>query len=226
MIDIEPFHHRTHPLARRARLIKVHNVDAVLDVGANTGQYAQQLRRLGYRGRIISFEPMSSAFAELRRNHAKSPQGWEIANLAVGDRPGRAVIHVSANSFSSSLLPILPTCVDSAPNARYVADEEVAVDTLDSIIQSRVEAGARLFIKSDTQGSEAAVLNGAEASMDRIIGFQVEMSLIPLYAGEMLLPEMISYLTGRGFTLMSLEPGFADPRTGQLLQADGLFFRT
>jgi FkbM family methyltransferase len=226
MIDVAPFDHRTHPLARRARLLDIYGIDTILDVGANSGQYAQQLRALGYRGRIISFEPLSAAFVELRRNQAKHPQGWEISNVAVGDRTGRAVLNISANSYSSSLLPMLSTCVDSAPNARFVAQEEVTLETLNSIIESRIDRAARLFVKSDTQGYESAVLAGAGESLDRILGFQVEMSLVPLYEGEMLFLDMIHYLGERGFTLMSLEPGFANPLTGQLLQADGVFFRT
>jgi FkbM family methyltransferase len=225
MIDVAPFDHRTHPLARRARLLEIHKIDTILDVGANSGQYARQLRNLGYRGKIISFEPLSSAFVELRRNHSKEPHGWTIANVGVGSRSGRAVINISANSYSSSLLPILSTCVESAPSARFVAQEEIEVETLDSIIRSMVDSEARLFLKSDTQGYEAAVLAGAGASIERIVGVQVEMSLVPLYQGEMLFLDMVRYLGERGFTLMSLEPGFANPVSGQLLQVDGVFFR-
>jgi hypothetical protein len=58
-----------------------------------------------------------------------------------------------------------------------------------------------------------------------VIGVQVEMSIVPLYEGEPLMHQMIPFIANRGFTLMSLEPGASDQRTGQLLQADGLFFR-
>jgi hypothetical protein len=52
------------------------------------------------------------------------------------------------------------------------------------------------------------------------------MSLVPLYRGETLFTEMIAMLTQVGFTLMAVEPDFSDPTTGQLLQLDGVFFRT
>lgn len=207
------------------RLLATYEINAVLDVGANTGQYAQQLRRLGYRGRILSFEPLSSAFAELRRNHARVPDKWEIANAGLGERAGRAVLNIAANSYSSSILPMLPAHSVNAPDSSFIDKEEVAIDTVDSIIETRVRPTERLFLKSDTQGYEANVLAGAAKHLDRILGLQLEMSLIPLYEGELLLVEMISYLAERGFTLMSLEPGFASPTTGQLLQTDGLFFR-
>ena len=207
------------------RLLTTYGINAVLDIGANTGQYAQQLRELGYRGRILSFEPLSSAFAELSRTHARMPDNWEITQLALGDRAGRAVLNVAANSYSSSILRMLPTHRISAPDSTFIGHEDVAIDTLDSIIESRVNSSEKLFVKSDTQGYEAKVLAGASRHLNRILGIQVEMSLVPLYEGERLLAEMIRYLAERGFTLMSLEPGFVSPTTGQLLQTDGVFFR-
>jgi len=36
---------------------------------------------------------------------------------------------------------------------------------------------------------------------------------------------MINLIEDQGFTIYSLEPGFYDKNTGQLLQVDGIFFR-
>lgn len=224
-VDLVRFDHRAHPLARRMRLLARYDINTVFDVGANSGQYAQQLRLLGYRGRIVSFEPLTTAFAELKRNHARAPDRWEIAQLALGDQSGRAILNIAANSYSSSIAAMLPAHLKSAPESHFVGTEEIGVETLDSIIEARVHPSERLFLKSDTQGYEARVLAGASKHLERILGVQVEMSLVPLYEGELLIVEMIRYLAERGFTLMSLEPGFANPNTGQLLQTDGLFFR-
>src|SRR6185503_14223092 len=50
------------------RLLAHLDVDCVFDVGANTGQYAEMLRRrAGFRGRIVSFEPIPEAASEVRR---------------------------------------------------------------------------------------------------------------------------------------------------------------
>jgi hypothetical protein len=49
------------------------------------------------------------------------------------------------------------------------------------------------------------------------------MSLIPLYEGETLMPQMHANLAAQGFALWDLEPSFRDPATGRLLQVDGIF---
>ena len=72
--DIQHFSHVQHSVARRAHLVKNENIELVLDIGANHGQYAMGLRReLGYRGDIISFEPLNSAFEQLKK-HAQGDQ--------------------------------------------------------------------------------------------------------------------------------------------------------
>jgi FkbM family methyltransferase len=224
-LDVVRFHPRSHPLARRMHLLGRHGIDVVFDVGANSGQYARELRQLGYRGRMVSFEPLAAAFATLRA-HSAADRRWQVEQLALGDVPGRAHINVAGNSVSSSLLPMLETHARSAPASAYVGTEEIAVDTLAAAIARHLaRVDERLFVKIDAQGYEQRILDGAGAALARVVGLQLEMSLVPLYEGETLLAPMVERLAARGFTLMSLEPGYGDPESGQLLQVDGLFFR-
>ena len=39
------------------KILNHFHINKVIDVGAYTGTYAQSLRRFGYNGKIISFEP-------------------------------------------------------------------------------------------------------------------------------------------------------------------------
>src|SRR5215472_6069643 len=89
-----------HYLQRRAILMQRRSIDVVLDVGANKGQFGKQLRGLGYRGRIISFEPLSDAFSALSQTASGDPM-WTCHNFALGDLASSATINVSANSHSS-----------------------------------------------------------------------------------------------------------------------------
>ncbi len=68
-------------------------------------------------------------------------------------------------------------------------------------------------------------MEGASASLDRIVGVQMELALIPLYEGEALLEEMIKFMAERDYVLMSIEPGATIRSRGQTIEIDGIFFR-
>jgi FkbM family methyltransferase len=222
-VDLVPYRPTRHPIARRLRLFAHHGIDFVLDIGANGGQYGQFLRKIGFSGDILSFEPLPSAFAALECAAVGDPR-WGVRRIALGEENGTAILNVAQNSESSSILSMLPTHLEVYPDSRYVGTEEVPVGTLEEVIAG-VASDRGIFLKVDTQGFESRVINGAGPALSRIRGVQLEMSVVPLYEGELLLPEMVSFMAGRGLTLMAIEPGGADPRTGQLLQVDGLFFR-
>jgi FkbM family methyltransferase len=209
---------------RRVRLLASERIDLVLDVGANAGQYAMRLRRAGYTGRIVSFEPLSEAFAELERN-ASQDVAWSTRPVALGDEDGSAEIHVSANSWSSSLLDMGERHLRSAPESAYVGTEPVTTARLDTIWDEVARPEDRVFLKLDVQGFEMYVLRGATASLDKVVGVQVELALAHLYEGDSPWREVVDHLEQRGFELAGLEPGFEDPHTGRMLQADGIFIR-
>jgi FkbM family methyltransferase len=217
-------HYKVRPQARRQKLFQTHGISLVLDVGANAGQYARGLRHSGYGGRIVSFEPVRSAFHQLRRSAARDPR-WQTENLALGRRDGSATIHVSGDTRASSMLEMLPLHREVAGYFGSVGSEIVEMRRLDSVFDRHAHPGDRVFLKLDVQGMEPHVLAGAKGSLARIAGIQIELSLTPLYRGELGIVPMLGRLQRAGFSLMSLEYGFCDPRTGQMLQVDGILFR-
>jgi FkbM family methyltransferase len=223
-LQVVPYLPGTGEAARRAKLMRSLDADVLLDVGANAGQYGIETRRGGFEGRIVSFEPLPDAYAELQRNCAEDA-GWECRNYALGSEDGKSSINVAGNSYSSSLLPMADRHRDSAPESAYVGEVEIEVRTLDSIWEELVPGGETAFLKLDVQGFEAEVLKGAAGSLDKVVGVQSELSLVPLYEGAPLYREIVDHLEGLGFRLAGLEPGFEDPDTGEMLQADGVFVR-
>jgi len=211
-------------LVRRVDLIRQHRVSVLFDIGANAGQYATTMRALGYQGRIVSFEPATEAFQLLARAAAHDP-AWTAVNLGLGDIDGEATLHLSGNSQSSSLLEMLPEHLAAAPESAYVGHEPVTLTTLAAAVDRYTMPEDRLFVKIDTQGSERQVLGGGASRLDRILGFQIELSMVPLYEGQPLFEDLVRELRSLGYVPMSLEPDFFQPQTGQLLQADGVFFR-
>ena len=209
-------------LARR-RLWESLRIDLVLDVGANSGQFGQMLRReLLYQGRIHSFEPLSEAFSALRTT-VEGDHLWTIERTALGDSEGETVIHVAANSYSSSLLPMTPALLRSAPQAAYVADERIPITRLDRCFEDLRQDADSIALKLDAQGGEAAILQGARNSLPNIRLIEMEMSLITLYEGESLFLDVCARMQEKGYDLVNVEPEFFDPQTGQTLQVNGIF---
>ena len=223
--DLARFRPESHPIARRRSLLRSLRIDVVLDVGANAGQHAKHLRSdLGFEGRICSFEPLSVPFRRLQSRAAQDPK-WETFNFALGDIDGTATINLAANSESSSMLEMLPLHVEAAPESKFVGTEDIEVRTLDAIFDDLCYPGEGVCLKIDTQGFEGRVLQGADRSLSKIDTVQVEMSLTPLYSNELTFGELYQLLLGKGYAMVGLEPGFTNPQTGQLLQADAIFHR-
>jgi FkbM family methyltransferase len=207
----------------RQRLNERNEVAVVFDVGANRGQYGWELRAGGYAGRICSFEPLATAYQVLESRAASDP-AWLCWPLAVSDRDGKAVLNVSANSVSSSLLDMAEAHVAADPKSRNLTTEEVSLSTLDAIVEgSPLHLDEPCGLKIDTQGHEWEVLDGATQTLSRCVWLEIELSLEELYTGQRLFPELLSRVSAAGFNLIQLEPVFSDPRTGKLLQVNGLF---
>lgn len=212
------------PITDIASLLVLQEVDLVLDVGAAVGVYGGSLRRGGYRGRICSFEPLSEQYARLAQAAAADPL-WESRNIALGPEAGTADINVSGNYDSSSMLPMAARHAAGAPASVYVGTETVTVATLDSVWSEVVDDARRPFLKLDVQGFELEALRGAEKSIPLLHGIHAELSLVPLYEGGPLWREMIDFLADNGFRVAGFEPGYIDPKTGEMLQVDGIFLR-
>ncbi len=222
--DISRFDSVSSPLARRQKMLSSYKIDLILDVGANTGQFARQMRDLGFRGKIVSFEPLDSACAVLKRNATDDPN-WDVIQCALGEESSTMTINVSANSASSSLLDMHPAHAKAAPEKHYIGTETISVRTLDSMFGDIHTAEHNVYMKIDTQGFEHKVIKGAEAAMAHIDTIQLEMSLVPLYDGGLQFCELDALLGEKGYRLVSIEPVFADRSTGQLLQVDGIYHR-
>jgi len=221
--------HRVHPntsqLARLMAALRAFSIDLVLDIGANEGQFAKELRAGGYSGRIVSFEPLSSAHGRLLQE-SNCDSAWHVhPRCALGDRSGEIELNISGNSVSSSILPMLASHSSAAPESAYLGQESVPLYTLDSVAHPYLEGAQAPFLKIDTQGYEWHVLDGAQTTLQMVRGVQLELSVVPLYEGQRLWQECVERLGKEGFVLWALDTVFVDPINGRTLQWDGMFFR-
>jgi FkbM family methyltransferase len=176
-------------------------IDLVVDVGANVGQFGDSLRAGGYRGRIVSFEPVQAAFAALSRK-ADADGNWEADLCALGAAPGEADIHVSALSVFSSILDLTPNA--NLHDQRIAVDhaERVPVRTLDEIAATLT---GNLLLKIDTQGYERQVLEGGRQTLNRALGVLMELPVIHVYRGEWKMQQAIEYMEQAGFVLAQVQ---------------------
>lgn len=210
--------------ARRDRIFRDAGISLVVDVGANEGQYAREIRREGYSGRILSVEPLTDCFRTLAAA-SRRVDGWECVNVALGREAGNLAINISGNRVSSSFLPILTQHVRSAPESAYERTEAVEIRTLDSVAEGhRLDTDA-VAVKLDVQGYELEVLCGGVDLMEYVSVLEIELSLVELYGGQPLYREVIEYLERYGFDMVALTEGFTCANTGRVLQFNAIFRR-
>jgi FkbM family methyltransferase len=205
--------------------INNNNIDLIFDIGANEGQFAELIFKMGFKGRIVSFEPLTSAYKILFQKSEKYTN-WEVAErFAIGESDGEIILHISENTLSSSALDILEEHTKAAPDSVYTGEEKVKVYKLDTIGKKYLKDSKNIFLKIDTQGFEEKILNGANKFLKDVKGILVETSLVKLYEGQALFPKIYSMIIEKGFELWGMEPAFINKETGRMLQADAIFFR-
>jgi FkbM family methyltransferase len=224
--SIEPYNqHTTHELIMRNVLKKL-KINTVLDVGANQGQYALELRNnCEYKGKIYSFEPIPAVWEKLKRN-SKSDDKWEVFNpMAIGDTSGEAEINITANTQSSSLLEMTQKHVEAAPDSKVIGKAKVKLSRLDEVFKGsdyKIDAGC--YLKIDTQGYEKQVLLGLGSLINNIDAIELEVSLVKLYEGQMLFNDMVLFMNELGFDVWTIFPMFSDD-SGRTLQVDIIFLK-
>lgn len=211
--------------SRFVTILDQHKVETVIDVGANTGQTAAELRTFGYTGNIISYEPIRECHEELVSKSA-SDSKWSIAPRgALGEKDGTVELNVSEGSSLSSVSAPTPAMAQAIPKVRASSVEEVPIHRLDGLMADELEGLGKVFLKIDAQGHDMSVLRGAEGILGEIAGVKIEMSLLPLYEGETLYLDILKYLDERGFHPHLLVDVGYSKNLGRQLQIDGVFMR-
>ena len=141
---------------RYRRLFSLLNLNLILDVGANAGQFAQLCRTVDYRGKILSFEPSSTAYQKLLLAAASDPL-WTVAGIALGSTTGETEINVSADSFCSSILPMLDSHLSAAPRSGYLHKEKVVIRRLDDVLPPPAFK-SRTLLKLDQSDNKRHIL--------------------------------------------------------------------
>ena len=205
-------------------LLRVHRIDTVLDVGANRGQFGFLLRKLEFKGMILSFEPLTDTF-NLLEKRAEHDTNWHIYNFALGDAQDSLALNVLHGRGLSSFLEPSAYCRNFLQNKSGVDESlSVSVQTLDAIFADLpCDEMSRIHLKMDTQGYDLKVFAGARETLKAVQTLQAELSIHALYEG------MPNYLTAlntyaeAGFSPNGWFPILRD--NGALIECDVLMTR-
>lgn len=203
-----------------------YRVDCVLDVGANKGQYVRMMRRAGFRGRVISFEPVPEMFAALSAA-AEQDKLWDVYQVALGRENGELQMNVVPGTLSS-LLP--PSEYGSARYARLqeITTLAVPVRRLDEMWAEMGLADGeppRALLKLDTQGFDLEVFAGATGVLEQIVALQSEVALLTIYEQMPRMEEAMRIYEAAGFEVTGLYPVSREVRTGRVLEYDCVMVR-
>jgi FkbM family methyltransferase len=204
------------------RIFDHYQVDCVFDVGANNGQYAEMLRKkVGYKGLIISFEPLPDT-SQVLRAKAATDALWQIEEVALGAEVGIKEFNVMANSeFSSFRAPRDDEESRFKDLNKVTKGVMVKVETLSAALQ-RLEkkfSFNRPFLKMDTQGFDLEIVKGSSDAIKRFVGLQSELSVRALYYDAPTYIESLAEYQKIGFMLSTFVPN-NKPHFPYLLEVD------
>jgi FkbM family methyltransferase len=202
------------------KILRLLDCACVVDIGANRGQFALVSRLVWPQAQIYSFEPLPGPAAVFRKIF-KNDSRVKLFPCAVAPRRGSAVIHVSRQDDSSSLLPISIRQSALFPGTEEKETRAIEVSPLqDCLTPGDIPRPA--LLKIDVQGYELPVLQGCESLLSCFDYIYVECSFVELYTGQALAHQVIDYLHPRGFCLRGVYNPYQD-RFGLAIQGDFLF---
>jgi FkbM family methyltransferase len=212
---------------RTAAILNDLGIKYVIDIGANTGQFAESLFDFNYKGKVISFEPVSKCYDALVKRSRKNENHFVAERCAIGDQDMEIEINVSDDSVFSSVLEIKEEHTRIRPKSRIVKKEKVDLYKLDTIIDKYIPEGeTSILLKIDTQGFEKQVLDGAEKTIKRLSGLKIEIPLVPIYNNtQFTFYEVIDYMKESGFVPYNFNIEGVDLKSGRVFTIDGMFFR-
>lgn len=210
-----------------AWILRELRINCVFDVGGNVGQFGRMLRKSGYRGRIVSFEPLPHLAAQLRRSAAGDPD-WHVHQCGLGEEGGTAEMTVVEGAgTTSSLLEASDFGRQWNERLGGVRREQVEIRTIAEVYDAAVADidEPRPYLKMDTQGFDLPAFRGAGPKVEAFLGMQSECALVPLYDGMARMPEQLAAYEAAGFEVAGMFPVTRDRETLRVIELDVMMVR-
>jgi len=200
------------------------HVRTIIDIGANTGQFAHLMHRHFPDSSIISVEPLESCQHELIRTLNEFPES-QIIQAAAGEEAG--VINFFESEFSpcSSILLSTDNISEDYQAAARVDPIKVNVVRMDDVLTIDSLADD-VLVKFDVQGFEIPAMRGARKLLSKARIVVCEICFFrKLYKGQPLFNEIYRELYDLGFTYMGNAEQMKRKSDGRIVEADAIFER-
>jgi FkbM family methyltransferase len=203
--------------------LKSADINTVIDVGANTGQFASAVHTVLPRAKIYSFEPLPDCYSELSTRMAGVPS-FRPFNVALGAETGSITFNQNTFSKSSSVLEMAPLHKQAYPWTAVTAPVTVQMQPLDDFCEE-LELMPEVLVKIDVQGYEDRVLRGGERVIRTASYVLIEASFQNLYNDQASFSAVYDILRSYGFDYAGGIDHLKSPIDGRVLQEDALFVR-
>jgi len=198
-------------------------IKTVLDIGSNTGQFAEKILTILKGIDLYCFEPITSCYEELKRNLGSNKR-VKFFNFALGNENGDQTINLNEYSPSSSILEMNKIHKEAFTYTEKTYTEKIEIKKLDDILGDLILTKP-LLIKIDVQGFEMEVLKGGFGTINQADIIIIETTFEELYKSQPLFHEIYTFLKGLGFTFKGNFEQLINPNDGRILQADSIFMK-
>lgn len=199
------------------------DIKTVIDAGANTGQFAKEIRERLPKSKIYSFEPINECYEKLVEN-MKGDGNFQAFNLALGDTNAKSQINKCVYSPSSSLREMAILHEEMFPHTKGGEKQEITIKRLDDVFE-KDSLQKNILVKIDVQGCEDKVIKGGLKLLSEAKVALIETSFFELYKGQPQFDEMYEMMKGLGFSYRGRIHQKMNPSTGEILFEDAIFIK-
>ncbi|MCI0564877.1 MAG: FkbM family methyltransferase [Nitrososphaera sp.] len=201
-------------------------IRSVIDVGANTGQFAKMISNIYPETHIYCFEPLPEPFKKLKEWADQQEGRVTVFNTALGCKEGNVDMLLHPDHTPSSSL-LKTTAIGEAlyPFTKKQATVAVELATLDkTIAKLPTVLNPDILIKLDVQGYEDRVIKGGVGTFCKARACIAEVCLDPLYEDQATFKEILVLLDEFGYRYVgNLDQKYADD--GHVIFFDAVFLR-
>jgi FkbM family methyltransferase len=229
-VDFEIVNSRTMTFDKSLKkIIDIYNIEVILDVGSNIGQFASKILKSNYQKKLVLIEPVKKNFhklnEEIKQNKLYKKENVEFYNIALGTKNSyQTMFKSSRGGDMDSLLTVNNDAIDLVKNSQIIGEETVEVQDINFFLKN-MKFKENIFIKFDTEGLDFKLVKHINQDyLKKVTAIMIEVGEVKFFNNQEGNPKEIDEFFERNdFILYNIDPFFSNPATGQLLVRDNVY---